>query len=98
MQTVNSEYLHYWGLKKEPFHLAPDEEMMYLGGQYYECFERLLYAVNTNKGGALVVSEEAGLGKTTVLLKLIAEVKAEHEARSAKLEQAGKLIKEALSA
>ena len=78
MQTVNSEYLHYWGLKKEPFHLAPDEEMMYLGGQYYECFERLLYAVNTNKGGALVVSEEAGLGKTTVLLKLIAEVKADY--------------------
>ena len=78
MQTVSSEYLHYWGLKKEPFHLAPDEEMMYLGGQYYECFERLLYAVNTNKGGALVVSEEAGLGKTTVLLKLIAEVKADY--------------------
>jgi general secretion pathway protein A len=78
MQTVTSDYLHYWGLKKEPFHLAPDEEMMYLGGQYYECFERLLYAVNTNKGGALVVSEEAGLGKTTVLLKLIAEVKAEY--------------------
>ena len=78
MQTVRSEYLQYWGLKKEPFHLAPDEEMMYLGGQYYECFERLLYAVNTNKGGALVVSEEAGLGKTTILLKLIAEVKAEY--------------------
>jgi general secretion pathway protein A len=78
MQTVSSEYLRYWGLEKEPFHLAPDEEMMYLGGQYYECFERLLYAVNTNKGGALVVSEEAGLGKTTVLLKLIAEVKAEY--------------------
>jgi general secretion pathway protein A len=73
---VNSEYLRYWGLEKEPFHLAPDDEMMYLGGQYYECFERLLYAVNTNKGGALVVSEEAGLGKTTVLLKLVAEVKA----------------------
>jgi general secretion pathway protein A len=78
MQTVRSEYLQYWGLEKEPFHLAPDEEMMYLGGQYYECFERLLYAVNANKGGALVVSEEAGLGKTTVLLKLIAEVKAEY--------------------
>jgi general secretion pathway protein A len=75
---MNSEYLDYWGLKKEPFHLAPDEEMMYLGGQYYECFERLLYAVNTNKGGALVVSEEAGLGKTTVLLKLISELRAEY--------------------
>lgn len=71
---MSQEYLDYWGFKKEPFQLAPDNEMMYLGGQYYECFERLLYAVNTNKGGALLVSEEAGLGKTTVLLKLVAEL------------------------
>jgi len=71
---MSREYLEYWGLNKDPFHLAPDNEMLYLGGQYYECFERLLYAVNTNKGGALLVSEEAGLGKTTILLKLIAEM------------------------
>jgi len=71
---MSREYLDYWGLNKEPFHLAPDNEMLYLGGQYYECFERLLYAVNTNKGGALLVSEEAGLGKTTILLKLVAEM------------------------
>jgi type II secretory pathway predicted ATPase ExeA len=72
---MSQEYLEYWGLKKDPFHLAPDNEMMYLGGQYYECFERLLYAINTNKGGALLVSEEAGLGKSTILLKLMAEMR-----------------------
>ena len=72
---MNKGYLDYWGLEKDPFYLAPDNEMMYLGGQYYECFERLLYAVNSNKGGSLLVSEEAGLGKTTILLKLVAELK-----------------------
>jgi general secretion pathway protein A len=72
---MSKEYLDYWGLKKDPFHLAPDNEMMYLGGQYYECYERLLYAVNTNKGGALLVSEEAGLGKSSILLKLVAEMR-----------------------
>ena len=72
---MSQEYLDYWGLEKDPFHLAPDNEMMYLGGQYYECFERLLYAINTNKGGALLVSEEAGLGKSTILLKLMAEMR-----------------------
>jgi general secretion pathway protein A len=72
---MSKEYLDYWGLQRDPFHLAPDNEMLYLGGQYYECFERLLYAVNTNKGGALLVSEEAGLGKTTILLKLVAEMR-----------------------
>lgn len=51
---------------------------MYLGGQYYECFERLTYAVNTNKGGVLLVSEEAGLGKTTLLLKLITDLEEEY--------------------
>lgn len=71
---MSKEYLDYWGLKRDPFHLAPDSEMLYLGGQYYECFERLLYAINTNKGGALLVSEEAGLGKSTILMKLIAEM------------------------
>jgi type II secretory pathway predicted ATPase ExeA len=78
---VSQEYLEYWGFTKDPFHLAPDNEMMYLGGQYYECFERLLYAVNTNKGGALLVSEEAGLGKTTILLKLAAEIEWNHGER-----------------
>jgi type II secretory pathway predicted ATPase ExeA len=71
---VSKEYLEYWGFKKDPFYLAPDSEMIYLGGQYYECFERLLYAVNTNTGGTLLVSEEPGLGKTTMLLKLVAEM------------------------
>jgi general secretion pathway protein A len=71
---MSKDYLDYWGLKKDPFHLAPDYEMFYLGGQYYECFERLLYAINTNKGGALLASEEAGLGKSTILLKLVAEM------------------------
>jgi type II secretory pathway predicted ATPase ExeA len=75
---MSQEYLDYWGLEKDPFHLAPDNEMLYLGGQYYECFERLIYAVDTNKGGALLVSEEAGLGKTTILLKLVAELQWEY--------------------
>jgi DNA polymerase III delta prime subunit len=52
--------------------------MVYTGGQYYECLERLKYAVHTGKGGVLLCSEEAGLGKTTILLKLIDEMKARY--------------------
>ncbi|MCX5806169.1 MAG: SH3 domain-containing protein [Proteobacteria bacterium] len=72
---MSEEYIEYWGLKQHPFLLAPDSNMMHMAGQYYECLERLKYAVNTNKGGALVVSEDAGLGKTTILLKLINEMR-----------------------
>lgn len=75
---MNEEYLRYWGLTQHPFLLAPDGKMMCVTGQYFECFERLKYAINTNKGGVLVASEDAGLGKTTILLKLIEDMKEEH--------------------
>lgn len=78
MQTMIEEYVSYWGLKQHPFLLAPDSKMMCVTGQYFECLERLRYAINTNKGGVLVVSEDAGLGKTTTLLKLIDELKEEY--------------------
>ncbi|HEY3276253.1 MAG TPA: AAA family ATPase [Syntrophorhabdaceae bacterium] len=69
------EYLQYWGLDRHPFLLAPDSRMMCVTGQYYECLERLKYAITTGKGGVLLVSEDAGLGKTTLLLKLIDDMK-----------------------
>jgi type II secretory pathway predicted ATPase ExeA len=75
---MSEEYIKYWGLIQHPFLLAPDGNMMCVTGQYFECFERLKYAINTNKGGALIVSEDAGLGKTTILLKLIDELKEEY--------------------
>ena len=75
---MSEEYIKYWGLTQHPFLLAPDGNMMCVTGQYFECFERLKYAINTNKGGVLIVSEDAGLGKTTILLKLIDELKEEY--------------------
>jgi len=75
---MNEPYIEYWGLKRHPFLLAPDSHMMFMAGQYFECLERLKYAVNTQKGGVLIVSEDAGLGKTTILLKLIEEMKRQY--------------------
>ena len=72
---MNEEYIKYWGLTQHPFLLAPDGNMMCVTGQYFECYEWLKYAIDTNKGGVLIVSEDAGLGKTTILLKLIDELK-----------------------
>lgn len=75
MQAVE-EYLKYWGFENHPFLLSPQPSMLYEGGQYFECLQRLRYAVRTQKGGVVIVSEEAGLGKTTIILKLIEEMKA----------------------
>jgi len=67
-------YLEYWGLAKPPFSLTPDPEMLHLSHQHRECLMRLKFAILSNKGGALVVSDEAGAGKTSVLNKLAAEL------------------------
>lgn len=69
------EYLRYWSLTKPPFSLTPDPEMIYMSNQHRGCIMRLKYAVISNKGGALLISENAGDGKTSILTKLIAELK-----------------------
>jgi len=68
------EYLKYWGLAKTPFSLTPDPDMLYLSKQHQEGLIRLKYAVVSNKGGALLVSEHAGDGKTSLLARLRREL------------------------
>lgn len=75
---MTDDYIAYWGLEKHPFLLAPDSGMMSITGQYYECLERLKYAIGTGKGGVLIVSEDAGLGKTTILLKFVEQMKEDY--------------------
>ncbi|MBN1290774.1 MAG: AAA family ATPase, partial [Candidatus Latescibacteria bacterium] len=67
---MNDDYLSYWGMSKPPFSLTPDPEMLYLSGQHSECLMRLKYAIFSHKGGALLVSDNAGNGKTSVLARL----------------------------
>ena len=71
------EYLQYWGLKSVPFSLTPDPRLLYPAKQHRECLMRLKYAVHSNKGGALVVSEHPGDGKTTLIRRLIGDLEAE---------------------
>ena len=67
---MHKDYLTYWGMDKPPFSLTPDPDMLYLSGQHSECLMRLKYAIFSHKGGALLVSDTAGNGKTTVLARL----------------------------
>jgi general secretion pathway protein A len=67
---LDQSYLDFWGFKRAPFTLTPDPEMLYLSKQHRECMLRLQYAIAGNKGGALLVSENPGDGKTSVLRRL----------------------------
>jgi type II secretory pathway predicted ATPase ExeA len=71
------EYLRYWGCTRSPFHLTPDPGMLYLSRGHQEALLRMRYALLANKGGALLISENAGDGKTSLLRKLVEEVRRE---------------------
>ena len=68
------EYLAYWGLESIPFSLSPEPDMLFLSKQHYECLLRLKYAFYSDKGGAFLVSDNAGDGKTSVIYRLIKDL------------------------
>lgn len=75
------DYHDYWGMEKAPFSLAPDPKRLFLSRQHGECLLRLKYAVMAEKGGALLVSQNAGDGKTTILRRLCNDLRSELKGR-----------------
>lgn len=71
------DYYKYWGLSAPPFALSPDPDKLYMSRQHYECLLRLRYAIESRKGGALLVSENAGDGKTSLLKHLARDIQKE---------------------
>ncbi len=78
---MNESYLDYWNLKRPPFTLTPDPGMLYMGAQHSECLMRLKYAIHSHKGGSLLVSDNAGNGKTSILRRLIQDLNTDYEGR-----------------
>lgn len=63
-------YLQYFGLKKSPFSLSPDPGFLFLTEKHREALAGLLFAV-THRKGFMVLTGEAGTGKTTLVQKLL---------------------------
>src|SRR6478735_11567248 len=58
-------YAAYFGLKHEPFSIAPDPRYLFMSERHREALAHLLYGVNGG-GGFVLLSGEIGAGKTTV--------------------------------
>ena len=58
-------YMRFFGLKQEPFSLAPDPRYLYMSKRHREALAHLLYGVGGG-GGFVLLSGEIGAGKTTV--------------------------------
>jgi len=58
-------YAPFFGLKHEPFSIAPDPRYLFMSERHREALAHLLYGVNSG-GGFVLLSGEIGAGKTTV--------------------------------
>ena len=58
-------YAAYFGLKREPFSIAPDPRYLFMSERHREALAHLLYGVGGG-GGFVLLSGAVGAGKTTV--------------------------------
>ncbi len=63
-------YIEYFGLEMEPFSNAPDARFYFDSQQHSQALVRLMYAVNSNKGLAVLVGG-VGTGKTTLARRML---------------------------
>jgi len=66
-------YNEYWGLTEPAFENVADPEFLYRSAQHKQALNRLIYAVKTHKGGAMLLGE-IGSGKTLISRALVLEL------------------------
>lgn len=73
--TANG-YLSHFGLRTNPFPVAPDDENFYFSEHINQIIAEIVHGVNTRKG-FMVLTGDIGLGKTTISRRIIAMLQAE---------------------
>ena len=68
-------YLSFFGLKAEPFSIAPDPRFLFMSERHREAFAHLVYGLETG-GGIVLLTGEIGAGKTTVCRCFLEQVPA----------------------
>ena len=63
-------YLEYFGLDLEPFSVAPDTRFYYNSAQHSKALVRMMYAVDSMKGLALLIGG-IGTGKTILARRML---------------------------
>jgi general secretion pathway protein A len=66
-------YLDFYLLKKEPFHVTPDPEFLFLSPSHKAALRALVYGVEERQGFVALLGE-VGLGKTTILRSYLERV------------------------
>lgn len=67
------DYLEFYGLKEHPFSNVVDNRFYYNSPQHSEALKKLIYAIDSRKGLAVVIGN-IGTGKTTLARRLLEEL------------------------
>lgn len=70
-------YLNFFGFKKEPFHITPDPEFLYLSPSHKEALAAIIYGVEQKKGFVAVIGD-VGVGKTTIVRSYLDSIDRSH--------------------
>lgn len=66
-------YKEYFGLKEDPFSIAPDPQFLYMSSRHREALAHLIYGMKSDSGFVLLTGE-VGTGKTTVCRCLLGQI------------------------
>jgi len=66
-------YLKHFRLQKQPFHVTPDPEFLYMSPTHREALASIIYGVEERKGFIAILGD-VGVGKTTILRSYLERV------------------------
>src|SRR5260370_19757997 len=66
-------FLDFYGLREQPFGVTPDPAYLYLSTTHREALAALLYGIKADRGFVALIAE-SGMGKTTLLYRLMEEL------------------------
>jgi len=67
-------YTNYFGLTEPPFSIAPNPQYLYMSKRHQEALAHLLYGVQAEGGGFILLTGEVGTGKTTLCRCLLEQI------------------------
>lgn len=70
-------YLDFYGLQKQPFHITPDPEFLYLSPSHKEALASIIYGIKQRKGFVAIIGA-IGVGKTTILRSYLETAEKKH--------------------
>ena len=73
-ESLQPSFLSFYGLREQPFGVTPDPAYLYLGQMHREALRSLSCGIQNDRGFMALIAEP-GMGKTTLLNKLIEELR-----------------------